>query len=78
MLRQTRSTDGVGEDVAVGRQDVLGSDEGQERREDLPQLLHVKVSPLHPPLVDAVGCAAQQVGLWVSKHTNQSLTNDDG
>ena len=67
------STHRVGQDVAAGGQDVLRPDEGQQWREDLLQLLHVQVSPLHAPLVHAVGRAAQQVGLWVNPNTSASL-----
>ena len=65
-----RSTDRVSEDVTVGRQDVLSPDKGQERRQDLLQLLHIQVPPFHSPLVNAVSCAAQQVGLWISNDRN--------
>lgn len=58
-----KGTDRVSQHVAVGGEDVLGSDERQEGRQDLFQLLHVQVPLLHAALVDAVGCAAQQVGL---------------
>lgn len=56
--RQRRSANRVGEDIAVRRQNVLGSNEGQERGKDVLKLLHVEVSPLHATFVDAVGCAA--------------------
>lgn len=61
------STDRVSEDITVGRQDVLSSDKGQKRRQDLLQLLHIQVSPFHTSLVYTVSCATQQVGLWVNK-----------
>lgn len=67
-----KSTDRVGEDVAVGRQDVLCSDKRQQRREDFFQFLHIQVSPLHTSLIYAVGCAAQQIGLWVIKKKSDS------
>lgn len=49
---------------------MLSSDVGQEGRQDLLQLLYIQVPPFHSPFVDTVGCATQQVGLWVNKGRN--------
>lgn len=61
------TTNRVREDVAVGREDVLGADEGQQRGQDLLQFFHIQVPPLHPPLVHTVGRPTQHVGLWEKK-----------
>lgn len=66
------TTNRVREDVAVGREDVLSADEGKQGGQDLLQLLHIQVLPLHPPLVHAVGCSAQHVGLWGGKKRPQN------
>lgn len=58
---------------------MLGSDERQKGGQDLLQLLHIQVSPFHSSLVDAMGCAAQQVWLWVKQsEERRDFTEHEG
>lgn len=54
---------------------MLRPDKRQHGREDFFQFFHIQVSPLHTSLVYAVGCATQQIGLWVKKGQQQLLSN---